>query len=84
MIRDFLNVIGSIVLFCLVVFVIVVYCVAIAKRIDWLKAHCEVIGRVSASNGIGNTFTDGKVGIGTVYIPGKTTYKCDDGVIYTE
>jgi len=55
-----------------------------AKRQEWLNVHCEIIAKTSDSYGVGNTFTNGKVGVGTIYIPGKITYKCDDGIIYTE
>lgn len=46
----------------------------------WLAQHCQKIGEVSGSTGFTTTFTNGKVGYGPVYIPGKTGYKCDDGV----
>lgn len=55
------------------------------NRQAWLDAHCEIIGKVSGSTGIGPTVSSsGKVGVGTVFISGKTGYKCDDGMEYWE
>ena len=50
---------------------------------EWAAQHCKVIGSVSPSTGYGTTITSGgKVGFGPVYVPGKTGYKCDDGMEY--
>lgn len=49
----------------------------------YADTHCKVIGEVSASTGVGTVIgSDGKVGMGTVYVPGKTGYRCDDGKDY--
>lgn len=56
----------------------------LAERQKWLDTHCVVMGKQSGSVGIGNTFTNGKSGISTMYILGKTGYKCDDGIEYWE
>lgn len=42
---------------------------------EWASAHCTKIGKYSGSLGVGS---DGK----TLYIPGKTGWRCDDGTEY--
>ena len=57
------------------------------ERQKWLDEHCQVIGEVSSSVGTAVTYTGGKnggVGVGPVFIPGKTGYQCDDGKQYWE
>jgi hypothetical protein len=55
----------------------------ISDRNDWLVSHCQTIGKISGSFGMGPTFSiSGKVGFGTMYFPGKIGYQCDDGKTY--
>jgi len=70
----------------ILVILISVLCVyGIVKRNEWLNLHCQKIGQVAGSNGISTTFDgDGNMHFGTVYIPGKNGYKCDDGLTYWE
>jgi len=46
----------------------------------WISQHCQKMGEISSSTGYATTFNNGTVGYGQVYIPGKTGYKCDDGI----
>lgn len=67
---------------CLIVFFLVK---GQMERQEWLDAHCEVMGKTSSSTGVATTVnSSGGVGVGSVYIPGKTGYKCDDGMEYWE
>lgn len=50
-------------------------------RGEWLKANCQVIGRVSGSM-ITTISSDGKLGFGNT--SSKTGYKCNDGMEYWE
>jgi len=55
------------------------------ERQVWLNEHCEVIGKVSGSSAPTTGFTSsGNMTFGSTYIPGKTGYKCDDGLEYWE
>ena len=50
-------------------------------RQKWLDAHCSIIGEMSGSStvGVGPTFGGSSgMSVTSVYIPGKTGYKCDD------
>ena len=70
-----------------IVGLIILSAFASADRNKWLREHCEIIGKVSGSVGTAMTFNSGKdggVGFGPVSIPGKTGYKCDDGIEYWE
>lgn len=55
------------------------------QRESWLKEHCIVIGEISGSTSIGTGITtSGSVAVVPIFNAGKTQYKCDDGIIYTE
>jgi len=45
----------------------------------WADEHCKVIGKIESSVGSGLDYS-GKPS--TVFIPGKTGYRCDDGMEY--
>ena len=69
----------------LVIGFLVLVAYAAIKRQEWLTAHCTVISRVAGTNSTITTFgTDGEMHTGSVFTPGKTEYKCDDGVTYLE
>ena len=55
--------------------------VADQKKWDaFASSHdCKIVGKEEGSVGTG--FSNGKVA--TIYIPGKTTYHCNDGINYT-
>lgn len=44
--------------------------------------NCEIVSRIDSSMGNTTVVTGNGVGIGTVLIPGKTGWKCDDGITY--
>lgn len=49
----------------------------------WVSTHCTEIGTISDSIGAGPMVgSNGVVGVGISYIPGKTGYKCGDGEEY--
>ena len=48
-----------------------------------VEHHCAKVGETSASNAIGyGLTTSGQFGTVVTYTPGKTGFKCDDGVTY--
>ncbi len=66
----------------LILLVIIGMYLAIRESIEWdayAKEHCTVIGKMSGSWGSG-VGSDGKVV--STWTPGKTGYKCDDGLEY--
>lgn len=56
-------------------------CAAGTKRQEYLDQHCTKIGEISDDIGFGVGF---KGDLTPVFIPGKTGYKCDDGLTYWE
>ena len=69
----------------LVVAILIFFAIKLGtERQKWLDNHCKVIGEMSGSVGTAVTTTSGKIGVGTVYIPGKTGYKCDNNKEYWE
>lgn len=51
---------------------------------EYAVKHCKVVGRTSSSVGMASGYINGNgYSTGTVYIPGKTSYLCDDGITYT-
>lgn len=62
--------------------VVVLFYFAIVAEIEWQKwaaEHCTVIGHVAPSSGTG---IDANGNVTVVTIPGKTGYRCDDGMEY--
>lgn len=53
--------------------------VAEIKWQRWAAEHCTVIGRIAPSSGTG---LDANGDVTVVTIPGKTGYRCDDGMEY--
>jgi hypothetical protein len=53
------------------------------KRQVWLDQHCTITGKIASDLGIGYNST-GNGGMVAIVTPEKTTYSCDDGLVYTE
>ena len=69
----------------LVVGFVLVLGYAIKSEADWqawADEHCTVIGKTSSSTGVGPAMTGAGSGVSVVVIPGKTGYRCDDGMEY--
>ena len=57
----------------------------LGERKEWLNNNCVKIGSQSASSAPTTGFTtSGNMTFGSTYIPGKTGYKCNDGLEYWE
>lgn len=60
--------------------------VAIEEEKRWrvfAEQHsCKVVGKKESQSLTTVTFTDGKTGVGSTYIPPQVGYACDDGVTY--
>lgn len=64
----------------------VYYAIENEKEWDKFSAEhkCEVVERISGTTSTGlGVGPNGQVGMVTLTSPSKTSYKCDDGVIYT-
>lgn len=69
----------------LVIFLTILLGVGGVQRYQWLDEHCEVIGKMSGSTSIGVGFgSSGGSSVMPIFSPGKTHYKCDDGLEYWE
>lgn len=69
----------------LLVFVVFFELKSSNERQVWLNEHCVKFAETSGSSVPTTGFsTSGNMTFGSAYIPGKTGYKCDDGIEYWE
>lgn len=63
----------------------VLYEIAKRENAAWAEKlkDCTVVGYISGSTSVANTIgANGQVGIAVMSVPGKTGYKCPDGMTY--
>lgn len=67
------------------IIVVVIFVVMIKSEMEWkawADVHCKVVAKTEAQTSFGYAWGKEYTPV-SVTQPGTTTYKCDDGVVYT-
>ena len=77
-------IIGMVTLILILLGMLFIYAKVEFEWLTWANKHCVIIGKEYGGTSVGVGFGGESTMIMPIVHPDRTTYKCDDGIVYTK